>query len=269
VAVRKREALKKTREIASEIANVPDELLVIYLNDARVRNNAIELTLFGSNGEILASSSENSAELPQAVASTQFGDTAESDHFLKLEEDPDIKLEEDPDTGLQIRVVVPLEDPAALGRKRILQALYLVTDQVNELTRGVEFTLALSLVWLLSVLSAVWLAFIAARKLVSPINDLVEGTRAVADGNYETRLPVSGDDELSFLTRSFNQMIRRIGRAQSAVERSQRMEALQKSYLQSVLEHRVRPQWTQGAARPRNRAGTAGGRPARAGDRGR
>ena len=248
VAVRKREALKKTRDIASEIANVPDELLVIYLNDARVRNNAIELTLFGSNGEILASSSENSAELPQAVASTQFGDTEESDHFLKLEEDPD--------TGLQIRVVVPLEDPAALGRKRILQALYLVTDQVNELTRGVEqayekyrelavlrdplktsFTLALSLVWLLSVLSAVWLAFIAARKLVSPINDLVEGTRAVADGDYETRLPVSGDDELSFLTRSFNQMIRRIARAQSAVERSQRMEALQKSYLQSVLEH--------------------------------
>ncbi len=248
VAVRKREALKKTRRIASEIANVPDELLVIYLNDARLRNNAIELTLFGGNGEIIASSSENSAELPQAVAMTQFGDTDESDHFLKLEEDPD--------AGLQIRVVVPLDDPAALGRKRILQALYLVTDQVNELTRGVEqayekyrelavlrdplktsFTLALSLVWLLSVLSAVWLAFIAARKLVSPINDLVEGTRAVAAGDYETQLPVSGEDELSFLTRSFNAMTRKISRARATAERSQRMEALQKSYLQSVLEH--------------------------------
>jgi PAS domain S-box-containing protein len=248
VAVRKREALKKTRRIASEIANVPDELLVIYLNDARVRNNAIELTLFGSRGEIVASSSENSAELPQAVAMTQFGDTDESDHYLKLEEDPD--------AGLQIRVVVPLDDPAALGRKRILQALYLVTDQVNELTRGVEqayekyrelavlrdplktsFTLALSLVWLLSVLSAVWLAFIAARKLVSPINDLVEGTRAVAAGDYETQLPVSGEDELSFLTRSFNAMTRKIARARATAERSQMMEALQKSYLQSVLEH--------------------------------
>ena len=248
VAVRKREALKKTRRIASEIANVPDELLVIYLNDARVRNNAIELTLFGNRGEIIASSSENSAELPQAVAMTQFGDTDESDHYLKLEEDPD--------AGLQIRVVVPLDDPAALGRKRILQALYLVTDQVNELTRGVEqayekyrelavlrdplktsFTLALSLVWLLSVLSAVWLAFIAARKLVSPINDLVEGTRSVAAGDYETQLPVSGEDELSFLTRSFNAMTRKIARARATAERSQMMEALQKSYLQSVLEH--------------------------------
>ncbi len=248
VAVRKREALKKTRQIAGEIADVPDELLVIYLNDARVRNNAIELTLFGRNGEIIASSSENSAELPQAVAMTRFGDSNETDHFLKLEEDPD--------AGLQIRVVVPLEDPTTLGRKRILQALYPVTDQVNELTRGVEqayekyrelavlrdplktsFTLALSLVWLLSVLSAVWLAFIAARKLVSPINDLVEGTRAVAAGDYETQLPVSGEDELSFLTRSFNTMTRKIARARATAEQSQRMEALQKSYLESVLEH--------------------------------
>ena len=246
--LRKREALKKTRLIASEIPSVPEELLIVYLNDARIQHNANELTLVGLNGVILASSSENSAELPNALGRTAFGDLSQDDHYLKLEEDPD--------SGLQIRVVVPVQAASAIEQKQTLQTLFPISDQVNELTQGVQqayekyrklavlrdplktsFTLALSLVWLLSVLSAIWIAFLSARRLVSPINDLVEGTQAVAAGDYEKQLPLSGDDELGFLTRSFNTMTRKISRARAVAEQSQMMEALQKNYLESVLEH--------------------------------
>ena len=139
---------------------------------------------------------------------------------------------------------------------KTLQAQYPFTDRINELTVGVQnaydrykelavlrdplktsFTLALSIIWLLSVLSAIWLAFVAARKLVAPINDLVEGTKAVAAGDYERQLTLSGSDELGFLLRSFNTMTRKISRSRAIAEQSQRMEALQKNYLESVLEH--------------------------------
>ncbi|TNF89071.1 MAG: HAMP domain-containing protein, partial [Gammaproteobacteria bacterium] len=100
-----------------------------------------------------------------------------------------------------------------------------------------SFTLALSIIWLLSVLSAIWLAFVAARKLVAPINDLVEGTKAVAAGDYEKQLTPSGSDELGFLLRSFNTMTRKIARSRAVAEQSQRMEALQRNYLESVMEH--------------------------------
>lgn len=248
VDLRKREALKKSQLISSKITSVPDELLIVYLNDARVQNNANELTLVGPNGVILGSSSENSAELPNALAKTAFGDLGEDDHYLKLEEDPD--------SGLQIRVIVPVPGLSPIDQKMTLQTLFPITDQVNELTQSVQqayekyrelavlrnpiktsFTLALSLVWLLSVLSAIWIAFISARRLVSPINDLVEGTQAVAAGDYEKQLPVSGEDELGFLTRSFNTMTRKISRARAIADQSQLMEALQKNYLGSVLEH--------------------------------
>jgi PAS domain S-box-containing protein len=73
--------------------------------------------------------------------------------------------------------------------------------------------------------------------MVSPINNLVEGTQAVAAGDYEKQLDDIGDDELGFLTRSFNTMTRKIARARAMAEESQHMEALQKNYLQSVLEH--------------------------------
>ncbi len=246
--LRKREAIKKTHLIATEIPSVPEELLIVYLNDARNEQQANELTLVGLNGVILASSSENSAELPTALAKTEFGKLGPDDHFLKLVENPEV--------GLRIHIVVPVIDLTTIEQKKFLQAVYPITDRVNELTQGVEqayekyrelsvlrdplktsFTLALSLVWLLSVLSAIWIAFIAARKLVSPISDLVEGTQAVAAGDYEKQLPLSGDDELGFLTRSFNMMTRKISRARVIAEQSQMMEELQKSYLESVLEH--------------------------------
>ena len=245
---RKREALKRTRLIADELSMVSDEVLIIYLNDARSKYDAKEITLVGLNGVILGSSSENSAEIPTALAKTAFGDLKLNDHYLNLEDDPD--------SGKQIRVIVPVSSPTAIQQNRTLQALFPLTDQVTQLTEGVQqaykkyselavlrgplktsFTLALSVVWLLSVLSAIWMAFLSARKLVSPINDLVEGTQAVAAGDYEKQLPVSGDDELGFLTRSFNTMTRKISRARAVADQSQLMEALQKIYLESVLEH--------------------------------
>ncbi len=246
--LRKREALKKTSLIASEIPSVPEELLVVYLDDARQQHNANELTLVGPNSVILASSSEDIAELPQALSKTTFGELGQDGHYLKMEEDPD--------SGQQIRVVVPVQGASPIEQNRTLQTLFPITDQVNVLTEGVEqayeqyrelavirdplktsFTLALSLVWLLSVLSAILVAFFSARRLVSPINDLVEGTQAVAAGDYAKQLPLSGEDELGFLTRSFNTMTRKLARARAIADQSQLMEALQRNYLQSVLEH--------------------------------
>lgn len=246
--LRKREALKKARQIANEIPAVREELLIVYLNDARINHNANELTLVGLNGVILGSSSENSAELPQALSKTTFGVLDQDDHYLDLEESED--------TGLNIRIVVPVQTVSAIEQSRTLQALFPITDQLNQLTGGVQsayeqyrelavirnplktsFTLALSVVWLLSVFSAVLIAFIAARRLVSPINDLVQGTQSVAAGDYETQLPYSGDDELSVLTRSFNTMTRKLAQAREVADQSQLMEAMQKNYLESVLEH--------------------------------
>ena len=248
IDLRKRDALKKTRAIASEISEIDDEILVVYLDDVREQSVANELTLYDHTNSIIASSSLDSTELPEALPLTDIGDLDADSPYLKLVEDPIYGL------AMQIVVLVPSLD--ATEPAKTLQAQYPFTDRINELTVGVQnaydrykelavlrdplktsFTLALSIIWLLSVLSAIWLAFVAARKLVAPINDLVEGTKAVAAGDYERQLTLSGSDELGFLLRSFNTMTRKISRSRAIAEQSQRMEALQKNYLESVLEH--------------------------------
>ncbi len=248
VDLRKRDALNKTRIIAGEIVELDNEILVVYLDEIRQQYGANEVTLYDHVNSIIASSSIDSTELPEALPLADIGD-------LDIDR-PYLKLVEDPVYGLAIQIVILVQSLDATEPAKTLQAQYPFTDRLNELTVGVQkaydrykelallrdplktsFTMALSVIWLLSVFSAIWLAFVAARKLVAPINDLVEGTKAVAAGDYEKQLTLSGSDELGFLLRSFNTMTRKISRSRAVAEQSQRMEALQRNYLESVMEH--------------------------------
>jgi nitrogen fixation/metabolism regulation signal transduction histidine kinase len=246
--LRKREALKKTRLIASEIPNISGNVLFVYLDDMREQQNAIELTLVDHSQSIIASSSIDSTIMPNALSLTDVGDLNQESHYLQLE---DSQL-----SGLAIRVAVKVQSIDATEKAKTLQALFPFTDRLNDLTINVQaafdrykqlsvlrvplktsFTLALSLILLLSVLSAIWLAFVAARNLVAPINELVEGTKAVAAGDYEKQLALSGNDELGFLLRSFNTMTRKISHTRAVAKKSQVMEEMQRSYLELVMEH--------------------------------
>ena len=246
--LRKRDALNKTRSMATAVAEIDDEILVVYLEGVREQYGANEVTLYDHLNTIIASSSLDSTELPEALPLSDIGDLGIDSPYLKLVDDPVY--------GLAIQIVILVQSLDATESAKTLQAQYPFTDRLNELTIGVQeahnrykelailrdplktsFTLALSIIWLLSVLSAIWLAFVAARKLVAPINDLVEGTKAVAAGDYEKQLTLSGNDELGFLLRSFNTMTRKISRSRVIADQSQRMEALQRNYLESVMEH--------------------------------
>ncbi|MCP4767769.1 MAG: HAMP domain-containing protein [Gammaproteobacteria bacterium] len=247
IDLRKRDALNKTRSMAAEIAEIENETLIVYLDGVREQYGANEVTVYDHVYSIVASSSIDSTELPEALSLTDIGD-------LDIDR-PYLKLVDDPVYGLAIQIVMLVQSLDATEPAKTLQSQYPFTDRINELTVGVQeahdhykelsvlrdplktsFTMALSIIWLLSVLSAIWLAFVAARNLVAPINELVEGTKAVAAGDYEKQLALSGNDELGFLLRSFNTMTRKISRSRAVAEQSQRMEALQKNYLESVLE---------------------------------
>jgi PAS domain S-box-containing protein len=158
------------------------------------------------------------------------------------------------DRGLQYRIVIAIANPDPLGEPRLLHALYPIPERIDTLAASVQsaytqykelsflreplkysFTLTLSLVLLLSLLTAVWAAFFSARRLVAPIRDLAEGTRAVADGDYDMRLPLPGRDELGFLVRSFNEMTRKLARARDTAQQSQAQAEEQRAYLEAVL----------------------------------
>ncbi len=249
LGVRMRELLQETKKLALQLNDIPNDLAAIKLNDLRSLAGASEMTLFSLHGRIIASSNPEATNLlPLSLDNTT---------QLQVRQGKDeVGLIPLLDTGLHIRIAVLVAGPDAVTEHRILQALFAVPDRINTLANNVQaafgnyreiaflrtplkysFILSLSLVLLLSLLTSIWAAFFYARRLVAPITDLVEGTRAVAAGNYEKRLPLPSRDELGFLVKSFNEMTHRIAIATESARQSQQQVEEQNAYLEVVLAH--------------------------------
>ena len=156
-----------------------------------------------------------------------------------------------------------------MGRNLIMQAIFPTSDRITELAARLEkaynrykelaylrqslklsFSLTLSLVLLFGLMAALLAAFHTAWRLVEPVADIARGTRAVAEGDYEQRLPCnrSHEDELAFLVSSFNSMTRRIARARDAADRCQQAVESERVYLETVLGRLSSGSWSSSTA---------------------
>ena len=70
-----------------------------------------------------------------------------------------------------------------------------------------EVRLRAVLVMLLGVILSIILGTLLSKRITQPLQKLLEGTRNISIGNLAYQVEVAGDDEISELARSFNQMI--------------------------------------------------------------
>ena len=77
-----------------------------------------------------------------------------------------------------------------------------------DLSRGMRNTLnsALLLAAAISLVVAFVTAFLASQRVVGAVRQLSAGSQAIAEGQYQRRLPVTGQDEFADLARNFNRM---------------------------------------------------------------
>lgn len=246
---RLRRHLKQVEALAQELRYVTPPMAPATLSEQRQRVEASELTLFGEVTRIIAVSSDDTTlVVPQFPA---------EEIVLMLKQGQNyVGLEPLAEGGLRVRVVVPVPRADPISEQRMLQALFGVDPRIGRLADSVSgafeaykelayvrkpliqsYTITLSLVLLLSVLFAVWTAFYSSRRLMAPIRELAEGTKAVAAGEFSKKLPVGNRDELGFLVRSFNQMTARLASARDEADRSRGQLERQRTYLEAVLRH--------------------------------
>lgn len=241
--LRMREYMTRTREIATDLATRDDPIAM--LDEARQKSEAIELTLLGTNRRILGTSSERFGQIVPLRP---------NDEMVMQSRHEYVTLDPVAGGGFLVRtaVQVPLTSPG--DEPRMLEAVYPVERRLGELADTVEsayqrygekarlreplkasFTLTLTLVLLLSLFAALYGAFWAARRLVRPIQDLVAGTRAVAKGDFDMRLPLTSHDEMGILIHSFNDMTKRLARAREETRRSQHVVEAERANLAVIL----------------------------------
>jgi two-component system, NtrC family, nitrogen regulation sensor histidine kinase NtrY len=241
--LRRQEYMQRTRTIADQLATRADP--VAALDEARRQYGAIELTLLGTNQRIIGTSSERFGQIVPSHP---------SDEMVMQARQPYVTLDPVAGGGFLVRTAVPVPLTSPGDEPRMLEAVYPVERRLGELADTVEsayqrygekarlreplktsFTLTLTLVLLLSLFAALYGAFWAARRLVRPIQDLVAGTRAVAKGDFDMRLPLTSHDEMGILVHSFNDMTKRLARAREETRRSQHAVEAERANLAVIL----------------------------------
>ncbi len=88
---------------------------------------------------------------------------------------------------------------------------------------------------LLTLFFAVWSGLALARSLSEPIRALAKASQRVGAGDLEVQLPELGEDELAFLARTFNAMIRDLKTNRAAIEAQAGRLEQQRSYQEQLL----------------------------------
>ncbi len=235
--------LTQTEQLSHSLLDLPESQAAVELDFIRESSGALEMALFSSQEHIIAFSSINPADIVPKQPDVHV--------WMQLKQDKNyIALDTLPDDTMVIRVVIIIPEV----EPKYLQVLYKVPIRIADLADSIEFasqrykemrflrnslkisfSLTLSLVLLLSLLAAIWVAFISIRNIVAPVKELVKGTKAVATGDYEQQLPVMSQDDLGFLVESFNQMTQRIAQSRDEAKLASFEVEEQRSYLESIL----------------------------------
>jgi nitrogen fixation/metabolism regulation signal transduction histidine kinase len=243
---RMRDHLAATELVADELST-GGEVMPGVLEILRRQAGAAEVVVATGSGTILAVST--------GLSNDVVPDEVPGEVLLQARQGrPFVSLEPLAEGGYQIRTAVPAAGETGDRGRLIVQAIYPVAERLGALADTVQaayqqfgekdylrkplkasFILTLTVVLLLSLLAAWYGAIFTAQRLVQPIQDLVKGTRAVAQGDLDTRLPLTSHDEMGFLVHSFNDMTRRLRRAREDQQRAQAAAETERTNLAVVL----------------------------------
>jgi two-component system nitrogen regulation sensor histidine kinase NtrY len=82
------------------------------------------------------------------------------------------------------------------------------------------YIITLFLITVVIVFFAYWMGVYLANSMTRPVQELVDATRAVADGNLEVRIESYSTDEIGMLVQSFNRMTEDLRAKQQAINTS-------------------------------------------------
>ncbi len=241
---------QKARGVAGELADAPEHEWPSALNRLRDQVGVQDALVASGTGRIITTSGSRYGMLvPDLPSSSALRQVRMTRQFAAVEP------AESEGSGLKLRVIVAI---GSAGQRtddsRYLQLTQAVPSSMTDNAEAVEqgrrdfqqlslsrdglkriFSVTLTLIFLLTVFSAVAASFLLSGWLTGPLSMLAAGTRAVAEGDYRPVKDYSGRDELGLLTQSFNVMTRQLEDARMQVERNQRELERVNARLESVL----------------------------------
>ena len=246
--LRMREHGERIQRFSDDIAGLSGGERLIALDEELRQSSAVELVIYGEFERILGASSRSVPDaLPERPGAELVRQVTDGRTYVALEPLSD--------GGYIIRVAAPVpRGTMGDGDARFVVAIFDLPREFAELTNAVQrsfsqygdlaalreplkysFRATLTVVLLVTLLGAIYGALYFAEILFKPVQDLMAGTRAVAKGDFGTRVPLSSRDEMGFLVHSFNDMTKRLRRARVETERSREAVEMERERLAVIL----------------------------------
>ena len=249
------ELTASVRSASAGLRGESDSNMPIALEKVREQLDANEVTLWRSNGTVVATVGEARYQLqPERPSASDWRQVRQQGVSWRSEG------LDDNSPGMVPRMTVLLKMPGAGfqldEQQQVLQVVkklppVLVANALAVLEANREYqeralarnglqlmyigTLTLAL--FLAVFGAVLLAVLLGNQLAKPLLVLAEGVRDVAAGDLRPKPFLQGKDELDGLTRSFADMTQQLSDARNTVERSMAQVDLARSHLQTMLDN--------------------------------
>ncbi|MCW5236961.1 sensor histidine kinase [Verminephrobacter eiseniae] len=248
----------KTRNAATQLAQVPDAAAGLALERLRDQIGATDMVLWNAAGQAVASAGQSRFSLnPERPGVALLRSVRQQRATAQIEGLDDI-ADQAAVQNARVKVLALVSNPRVdlLLEQRYLQATLslpsalvanaIAVQEANReyqeralvragLRRMYVGTLTLSL--FLAVFGAVLLAVLLGKQLVRPLLVLAEGVREVAAGNLSPKAMLQGKDELGGLTRSFALMTEQLADARQAVEQSMGEVYASRANLQTILDN--------------------------------
>ncbi len=244
--LRMREYLDRTLLMATRLEGRAGGELYLALDDELRASGAEELIITSAGGQPVAYSRAGLMHQLPAVPPAEL--------LLQLRHGrPHVSLQPAQGGGYQVRTAAQIRGGPGLP-DYLLVATYPVPQRLSDLAATVQgayqqyvqlsylreplkatFVLTLSLVLLMALLAAMYGALYFSERLVRPVQDLIAGTRAVAKGDFDTKLLRPSHDEIGFLVTSFNDMTKKLARAREETERSRATVEAERAALAVIL----------------------------------
>ncbi len=198
-------------------------------------NAVARVTLYDVDGNVLATTIGNDTE--QSTAVLQESPALYATVLSLLQESPaQVQvIAEEADTNVPLREVELLNQQyeLAFGDWRLRNqsfGLFSVALPRNFIVNAAATSRGwLNIVFIVATIAVFTIGFLTARRIVQPINKLVDSTTAVADGNLNQRTGISSNDEIGVLASSFDVMTERL-------DEHHRQLIAQKSELSAILQ---------------------------------
>ena len=100
-----------------------------------------------------------------------------------------------------------------------------------------NYIITLSIVTLVIIFLATWFGLTLAKGITDPIQDLVQATNRITQGDLDSHIDIEADDEIGLLVKSFNQMTKDLKKSKNSVEEANINLERRRKYMETVLRN--------------------------------